>query len=128
MVWVGQKDLFRAGLNRIFLFLVLFKNGRRLVSPGSHLFLFCDNQRNEETARAQDFSSVRPQGWKDCPQIFRELLKIIYLFPYLSFCLYIYLFIYFLVYLFIHSFIHSFICLFIYLFIFTFVHTNFKYR
>ena len=118
MVWVGQKDLFRAGWNRIFLFLVLFKNGRRLVSPGSHLFLFGDNQRNEETARAQDFSSVRPQGWKDCPQIFRELLKIIYLFPYLSFCLYIHLFICFLVYLFIHSFIHSFIYLFIHLFIY----------
>ena len=128
MMWVGQKDLFRAGWNRIFLFLVLFKNRWHLVSPGSHLFLFGVNQRNEETARAQDYPSVRPQGWKDCPQIFRELLKIIYLFPiYLFVYTFIYSFIFLFIYLFIHSFIHLFVYSFIYLFIFTFVHTNFKY-
>ena len=126
MVWVGQKDLFRAGLNRIFLFLVLFKNGRRLVSPGSHLFLFGDNQRNEETARAQGFLQCETPRVErlssDLPRTIKN-----YLFISLFIFLFIHLFIHLFSCLFIYSFIHSFICLFIYLFIFTFVHTNFKY-
>ena len=123
MMWIGQKDFFRAGWNRIFLFLVLFKNRWHLVSPGSHLFLFGVNQRNEETARAQDFPSVRPQGWKDCPQIFRELLRSIYLFHYLfflfinSFIWYFYLFIDSFILLFIHFFIYVIIYLFSYFYI-----------
>ena len=47
-------------------FLVLFKGGRRRVSPGFHLFVFDVNQQNEGAGWVQDILA-RPQGWKNCP-------------------------------------------------------------
>ena len=128
MMWVGQKDLFRAGWNRIFLFLVLFKNRWHLVSPGSHLFLFGVNQRNEGRPELKISPVWDPKGGKTVLRFSANYYEV---FIYFLIYFFIYKFIYLIFYLSIDSFIHSFIYLFeylfIYLFIFTFLHTNFKY-
>ena len=75
---VEQKVLFKVSWNRIFLFLVLFKNGGRGLSSRFHLFVSGVNQGNEEAVWVQDILTW-PQGWKDSPQISScELLKIIW--------------------------------------------------
>ena len=45
------------------------------VSLRFHLFVLDVNEVDEEVGWVQDFLAW-PQGWKDIPQIFRELLKI----------------------------------------------------
>ena len=59
-----HKGLFGVGSNRIFLFLVLLKNGGRGVSPRFYLFFSGVTHRNEEAGLVRDFL-VLPQGWKD---------------------------------------------------------------
>ena len=49
-----------------FLFVVLFKDGGRRVSPRFHFFVFGVNQGNEGAGWVQDFLAW-PQGWKDSP-------------------------------------------------------------
>ena len=47
-------------------FLVLFKSGRRRLSPRFHLFVFDVKQRNKGTGCIQDILTWL-QGWTDSP-------------------------------------------------------------
>ena len=74
MAWSRKSCLWLAEIAS-FVFLVLFKDGGHRVSPRFRRFVSDVNQGNEYAEWVQDFLAW-PQGWKDTPYIFHELLKI----------------------------------------------------
>ena len=74
VVWSRKSCLGPAEIT-FFVFLVLFKDGGRRVSPRYHLFVSDVNQGIKDAGWVQDFLAW-PQEWTDPPYIFRELLKI----------------------------------------------------
>ena len=74
MAW-GRKSCLGWAEMTSLMFLVLFNDGGCRVSPRFYHFVSVVNQENKEAEWVQDFLAW-PQGWKDSPWIFCELLKI----------------------------------------------------
>ena len=73
VVWRRKSCLGLAEITS-FVFLALFKNWGRRVRPRFHLFVSDVNQGIKYAEWVQDFLAW-PQGWKDPPYMFYELLK-----------------------------------------------------